>query len=203
MDTYHIAKLLQISGILVGTGLGTILLNPEVVGKLAHRINGIFLSLGDTVTKRYLTITKFIMPKGELVPAVTEAMSVSMVVLSTWGLLTIALQRNIVWIVWWCVSVLGFYAFSAIIDAIIRFFIDRPRRYPLWSFPILLAVKIVSGLVVFPIVVFILLILNYFVLLIVFLFNSVARKDIVRRWLIISGFALVLAGLTLEFFIAD
>jgi len=203
MDLYHVAKLIQIFGILIGTGFGTILLNPTVVGKLAHRINSRFLSLGDTVTKRYSTVVKFLMPGGELAPVVTQAISASMIIFSAWVLLSIALQRNVVWIIWFSASILGIYAFIAVVDTILRFLARFPRRYPLWSFPILLVVRLVSGLVFFPIVLVILLILNYLLLLIIFVFNSVARRDIIRRGLIISGFILVLAGLILEFIIID
>ena len=203
MDTYHIAKLIQIFGILVGTGFGTILLNPEIVGKLAHRINSRFLSLGDTVTQRYLTVLKFLMPGGELAPVVIQALSSSTIIFSAWVLLSIALQKNIMWIFWLSVSIIGFYAFLAVVDTLMRFLVGFPRRYPLWSFPILLAVRLISGLVFAPVVIFIVLIANFLLILIIYVFNSVARKDIVRRGLIISGFILVLAGLILELFITD
>lgn len=203
MDTYQIAKLIQIFGILIGTGFGTILLNPEIVGKLANRINNRFLSLGDTLTKRYLTVLNFVMPGGELAPIVSQVIGVSSIIFSAWVLLSIALQRNVVWIIWFSASILGIYAFFAVVDTILRFLARFPRRYPLWSFPILLAVRLVSGLVVFPIVLVILLIFNYLLLLIVFVFRSVAGRDIIRRGLIISGFILILAGLVLEFIITD
>ena len=203
MDTYHIAKLIQIFGILVGTGFGTILLNPEIVGKLAHRINSRFLSIGHTVTERYSAFLQYLMPGGEFPPIVVQAMSSSIIICSAWAVLLIALQRNIVWVFWLSVSIIGMYAFIAVVDTVLRFIVGRPRRYPLWLFPILLAVRLVSGLVFFPIVVFIFLIANYLLILIVFVFNSIAGRDIIRRGLIISGFLLVLTGLILEFTIAD
>lgn len=199
MDIYHWAKLLQIVGILIGTGFGTILLNPEIVGKLAHRINERFLSLGYTITERYSTALQRLMPEGALLPAVTQTIGTSSVIFSAWALLSIALQRNVMWIFWLSVSIIGFYTILAVVDTTQRFLVGRPRRYPLWSFPILLAVRLVWGLVFFPILLPIVLIANYLIILIIYLFKSVAGREIIKRGLIISGFTLVLAGLILDF----
>ena len=199
MDITQIAILLQIMGILIGTGFGTILLNPEIIGKTAERINTKFLGIGNTFTERYLKILKLLLPGGELAPAVTQAISVSMIIIGAWSILLIALQRNTIWIAWVGASIIGFYALLAIVDSIMRFITGLPRRYPLWSWPILMVVRLFSGLLIFPIVLLIFLIVNYLLILIVFVFRYVAGKGIFRRGLIISGFILILAGLILEF----
>ncbi len=100
MDVIQIAIFLQIMGILIGTGFGTILLNPEIIGKTAERINTKFLSIGNTFTERCLKILKLLLLGGELAPAVTQAISVSMIIIGAWSILLIALQRNISWIAW-------------------------------------------------------------------------------------------------------
>ncbi|MFC1946068.1 hypothetical protein ACFLW1_02585 [Chloroflexota bacterium] len=201
MEISQIAKLLQIGGILIGTGLGTILLNPEILGETAHRINAKFLSLGSNITERYSKVLRFIVPGGVLAPAVTQAISSSMVIFGAWAILLIALQKDVIWIVWVGAIIIGFYVLLAIVDTIIRIVTGFPRRYPFWLYPILLLIRLVSGLFIFPIVVIILIFANYLLLTIAVIFRAIAGKGIIRRGLIISGFVLVLAGLILEFII--
>ncbi len=202
MDTYHIAKLIQILGILIGTGLGTILLNPNMVGKLAQQINSRVFNLGDTFTKRYLTISKRLFGKSRFAPFVPEVLGSTQLIFSAWVTLSLGLNQNILWIVLTCTAILFAYASMSVLESIMRFIKGIPRRYPLWAFPIDLIIRLISKLLVIPVLVIILLILNYLSLFIVFIFTSIAGKDIVRRGLIIIGFGLVLVGLIIEFSIS-
>jgi len=198
MDAYQIAKLLQISGILIGTGFGTILLNPTIVGKLAHQINSRVFSLGETFTKRYFTISKRWFFRGRFEPFQPEAIGSTQILLSAWVLLSFNLHQNINWTVWISIAILFAYASMYVLESTMRFIRGIPRRYPLWSFPIDLIIRLIWRLLVTPVAVFILLILNYLSVLIVLIFQSIAGKDIVRRGLIITGFGLVLVGLIIE-----
>ena len=203
MDEQHIAKLIQILGLLIGTGFGTIFLNPAIVGKFAHRLNNKFLSLGDTLTEKFMKIMSFLMPGGDFPTILKQTVSSSLVICFAWIILLISLIFNIGWLFWVGVSFLGFYTLLGIIDIILRLVTKLPRRYPLWALPLFLIVRLISGLVLFPIIIALLLISTYVVLVIVLIFNSIARKDIVRRGLIISGFILILAGLIWEFSLID
>lgn len=196
MNYYHIAKILEISGLLIGTGLGTILLNREVVGRLADRINARFLSLGDTLTDRYMTIARSIL-REDVIGLLSKMLAPSLVGYLAMICVVIGRLADIPWLLWPGAFFAGGYVLLTIVDTFLRC-LKSPKRYVLWLYPMLLILRLVSGFVIVPTVVLLLWFLNFLVAAVIIAFNAVARKDIVRRGLIMFGFILVLAGLILE-----
>ncbi len=198
MESYQIAKLLQIIGLLIGTGFGTILLNPEMLGRIGHRINVTFLNLGNSVAEGYLAFLNVIAPGGIVRHGISEAIGSSLGVFLVWVTVPISLKWDIPWLLWTGFGTLTFLALVATIDSVIRFFIRFPGKYPIWFFPVLLVVRPITALVFFPIIAVLLTITNYVFLAIVYVFSDFAGRDIVRRGLIIIGFLLILTGLIME-----
>jgi hypothetical protein len=196
MDWYRVAKILEVSGVLIGTGLGTILLNPEVVGKLAHRINKEFLRLGDTLTKRYTTIMSPILQK-DMLDLLSKNLAPSMIAFIALICLLIGLIKEIPPLLWIGAFVASGYVLLAIVDTFLRS-LKKFKAHVLWLYPVLLILRLVSGFIIVPTVAWALWFLSILVAAIVIGFNAVARKDIVRRGLIAFGFILVFVGLIIE-----
>ncbi len=200
MNIFQFSKLLQISGIVIGTGFGTILLNPEVVGRLAHFINKKLLIRGDNLKERYKTVFKYFFPKSTDLFVPADSLGANQIILNAWILLFYSLTRETQIMFWFSLSFLVVYTFLAGINKLPRIFeIIPPKRWSLES----IFGRIISSLIINPIIVFTLSFLTLVVLTTVFVLNSIAKRDVLRRGLIISGFILVLTGLILEYFVID
>jgi len=91
----------------------------------------------------------------------------------------------------------GLYSILTIVDTFIQLH-RANKKYPLFMYPPLIIFRLAIVFSITPIVLFLPLLLGIIVGLIVFSFNAVARKNILRRALIITGFILIVTGISIE-----
>jgi hypothetical protein len=201
MTELHIAKLIQILGLLVGTGFGTILLNPEVVGQIANKINVRFLNIVNRLNKISQIAKIFLMPKEGFPKQLKWQLILSVLIFFAWILLLTSLILNIDFLFWVSVSFLGINIAWHITNVFLLPRTNRAKRYTPKLLLFLLIARLINVFLLFPIVDTLLLFFIRVVHLVVLILNSIAGKNRVRRGLIISGFILILAGMIWELFL--
>jgi len=203
MHTQQVAKILEISGIVIGTGLGTILLNRQMVGRVADRITSAIRNLSDRLTATK-TVVLMLLAVAQIKPDLKQtesliAMSSASITAFTMMVLTIIGKlTEVPWLFWFGMVGVGLYALATIIDTFIQCRRSRRKNLLLSLYPFLLLGRMFSGFVVSPTMI---LLFAFLILLLVSVekfFNLIAREDIFRRGLIRVGFILVLIGLVLE-----
>ncbi|MBA7696098.1 hypothetical protein ES703_104740 [subsurface metagenome] len=166
---------------------------------LADRMTNIFLKQGDGLKNTFVLVKRFL-PEISAVPSVKYGHYASLVMFSLWILFIVSLVFNIGWLFWVSISFFSLYILVGIFDFILRL---REKRYPLRIESLRLIKRWALGLVISPIFHASLVLSYYAVYLAVLIFDSIARKNKVRRGLIISGFIIILIGLIWEFCLID
>ncbi len=206
MDAQHWAKFIQIFGLLVGTGFGSILFNPDVVGRFAHRLNNRFLVLTGRLNRTIYEVPSVFNPPSASQPTFKtifkKRMLFSTLTLSTiWILFIFSIVKYNPYLLGICSFILFFrFLILAIMDVIIRRYSSEPARYQVFLDILHIFRRIISGFTVFPFFVILFFISHLLVFLIVYFLNSISGKNIIRRSFIISGFIFILIGLIMEFF---
>lgn len=96
MNEYHWAKLLQIVGLLLGTGVASILLGTFAEKKLRFLSNTLHEIFDNG---RFSIVQRILMPKGGFPPKLKRQLILSVLIFFSWILLTIAFIFDIVFFI--------------------------------------------------------------------------------------------------------
>ncbi len=198
MNELQWAKLLQIAGILIGTGFGSILLNPDVMEKLSISITNRFLKEGDSWSDTLNHLEEFL-PQVSEVPGVKPQHFSALLMFLNWVLLLISYLFNIILLLWISIGFIILALLSRVVLHTVKDLFIQKQSF--WTTIKRILMAWLYGLIISPIFHFTSVVLYYGIRLLVFIFHSVARKNVVRRRLIISGFIFVFIGLVWEFFL--
>ncbi len=192
MSLYQIAKILEISGFVIATIFGTILFSKEFFSGVVENSNKKLAFARDKLNKwyipivQYLTVTKWFERIGGTI-VVTFA---EICIILGWLI-------KITWLFW-----LGLVAISpyVLFTVPVAFFLFRknPRMDSMWQFPAYLLAALVISFILIPIAAILFLIFLYSSLVLTLSLNVIAKEDFFKKAFIISGSAIVIAGLILE-----
>ena len=177
----EVVKILEISGIVIGASLGTILLNRQVVGQAADCLLSAKQYLFNRLTSinvaalMPMAITQIKTDRKELNTlidvVVSSIIAFTMIVASIIGKLL-----EVSWLFGFGIIVVGSIALATIIDTVIRCRRSRKRYLLLSLFPFLLVGRIFSGFVVAPIIIVLTAFLILLLVLLEKLFNLIAGR---------------------------
>jgi hypothetical protein len=201
MTVQHYAKLLQIIGLLIGTGVVSILLNSEVVGAFAEKkLHGIRQVLGEIFEDgRYSLAQKLLMPKGGFPSRLKRQLILSGIIFIAWVLLIIGLAFHYTQLTWLSGLFLVSTCLWMIVDVLLLPRKNKSHKYSFGSIMFLLIMRLINVLILFPIIETILLTLIRVIYFIFVLIKSIAKINIYRFIFTLIGFILVLAGLIWEY----
>lgn len=192
----HLAKILEISGFMLATIFGGILLNREMFGRFANKVNSELKYFSEILRQKFLSIFKFaeFLSSNELTKSILGATMIRGISLIC---IVIGWLVNINWLFWIGVIFASPYLFIGIISVFFRIK-SRFGTNRLWLYPILLCWSLILSFVLAPTALFIYLIMLYTLLFIWFSVAFIAREDSLKKGLIILGSILIIVGLILE-----
>ena len=205
MNEYHYAKLLQIVGLVIGTGVASILLNSEVVGAFAEkRLSKISRILNEIfAVGRYSIAQRLLMPKEGFPVKLKLQLIVSVLVFVAWVLLIVALVFHHGLLVRFSALFLGSVALWMTIDVLLLPIANRPHKYTFGLIIFLLIMRLINVLILFPVIETVLLFSIRVAYLFFILLKSVAKVNLYRFIFTLLGFILVIAGLIWEYWLID
>jgi hypothetical protein len=192
----HLAMILQISGFLLATIFGGILLNREMFGRFANKANTKIRDFTEALYVKSFKIAGFasLITKSESARQMTGSIMLRGVALFFIG---IGWEMDIRWLFWIGVVIASLYVLLSLVFIFLRLQ-SRFGIKGLWLYPLFLCWSLIVSFFLAPAAIFIYLILLYVLLLFLFVLTTIAKEDALKKGLIIFGSVLIVTGIIIE-----